>query len=256
MARILSFINEKGGVGKTSICFNLAWAFAEQGHKVCLLDLDGQRANISFFAGIDKSEDVTTLYDILVDGVDARKGVLGVTDNLHIIPATSNVVDLNRHNASFEAMQQAVATITPYYDYLFIDVSPSPNHGHALALAVSDFVLLPMLAEVTSLAANIGIAQTVQQAKEINPALVVLGIILNRYNWRTNLSKQATAATKKFAESLSTKIFNTKVRTNIAIAECVGQHQGVTTYAPKSKGAADIQELTNEIKREVENYGQ
>lgn len=255
MTKVISFINEKGGVGKTSICFNLAWEFAEQGNKVCLLDLDGQRANISFFAGIDKSEDVTTLYDILVNGVDARKGVLGVTDNLHIIPATSNVVDLNRHNASFEAMRNAVDVLRPYYDYLFIDVSPSPNHGHALALAVSDFVLLPMLAEVTSLAANIGIAQTVQQSKQINPSLVVLGIILNRYNWRTNLSKQATAAAQKFAESLNTKIFNTKVRNNIALAECVGQHKGVTTYAPKSKGAIDIKDLTNEIKSEVENYG-
>lgn len=254
MAEVISFINEKGGVGKSSVCFNVAWYFAEQGRRVLLIDLDGQRANLTYICGIDKTANTVTMYDILTSEIPVKQSVLMVEENLHIIPATVDVAALDRNNSRLEDMKKAVSTLSPYYDYIFIDVSPTPNRGHALALAASNSAIIPMLPDITSLEANVGVIESIKIARrEINPNLRVLGVVLNKYTLRTLLSGQVTKMANKMATALGSKVFNTKIRQGVAMSENVGKHLGVTAYAPKSKCADDIIDLCVEIEEAVKH---
>jgi chromosome partitioning protein len=252
----IAFINEKGGIGKSSICFNAAWCLAlEHKKRVLMIDLDGQRANVTFFAGIEKPANLPTIYDVLVDKMDIRETVLGVEDNLHIIPATSDVALLGPQNAETKDFCSAIQKLYPFYDYIFIDVSPTPNISHALALAAADFVLIPMLPDVTSLEGNMGIIESIEMAqKTINPNLKILGIVLNRYAWRPLLTGQVEATATMIAGSLNAKVFKSKIRQDVKLSENVGQNLGITSYAPKSRAAEDFRKLANEIIEEVKNH--
>lgn len=254
MGNVVAYINEKGGVGKSSICFNAAWHFAEAGKKVLLVDLDGQRANLTYICGIKKEADTVTMYDVLADGVSAKKAVLVVEDNLHLIPATVDVAQLDKHNSRLEDMKKAVDALRPFYDFIFIDVSPTPNRGHALALGAADGVIIPMLPDITSLEANMGVIESIRLAKkDTNPGLKVFGIVLNKYTLRARLSTSVVATANKMAASLGAKVFETKIRQGVAMSENVGQHTGVTAYAPKSSVADDIRNLCNEIEEVIKN---
>ena len=252
MAKIIGVLNEKGGVGKSTVCFNLAWELMKQGKKVLMIDFDGQRANLSFIAGMDKPTGLTTMYDVMANGEDIRKAVLVVEDTLHIVPATHSVTLLAQDNSPIERMKRAMGTVWEHYDYIFIDVPPTPGRTHALTLSVADYVLVTMLPDVTSLEANSGIAETVKAAQaNINPNLKLLGFVFNRYSWRPLLTRNVMATAEKMAENLGSKVFKTKIRNAVAISEAVGRHEGVTTVAAKSNGAEDFKALAEEFEREV-----
>lgn len=252
MGKIISYINEKGGVGKSSVCFNVAWCLAEQGKKVLLIDLDGQRANLTYIAGIKKEPETVTMYDVLTAGVNVKKSVLIVEDNLHIIPGTVDVAQLDKSNSRVEDMKKAVEVLRPFYDYIFIDVSPTPNRGHALALGAADGVIIPMLPDITSLEANMGVIESIRLTKrEVNPSLKVLGIVMNKYTLRARLSTDVSKMAAKMAAALGSQVFKTKIRNGVAMSENVGQHIGVTAYAPKSNCAEDIKSLCDEIKEVI-----
>lgn len=254
MAKTIAFINEKGGVGKSSLCLNTAWCLAEQGMKVLMIDLDAQRANLTFFAGIEKTPDILTLYDVLADGVDIKETVLMVTDNLDIIPATVDVSGLDTLDMSPQAMALTVEALKPYYDAIFVDVSPSPNKRHVLAMAISDGLILPMLPDVASLEANMGMVETIELAKAmVNPGLKVYGILFNRYTWRASLSRQVAAVTKEMAEAMSTRVFKSTIRQAVVLSENIGQSMGITSYASKSPAAEDIRNFCEELKGVLEN---
>ena len=247
MAKIIAYINEKGGVGKSSICYNVGWALAEQNKRVLLVDMDGQRANLTFIAGIQKEAGLQTIADVLTTDLDVRKTVKIVEGQLHIIPANDVVATLGR-DAKITKMSTAMEVLRPHYDYIFIDVSPTPNRGHVLALAAADGVIIPMLPDVASLEANMGVIDSLYLAQaQVNPGLKVYGIVFNKYDWRTNLSAQVTATANKMAEAMETRVFKAKIRQAVSMSENVGKHEGITAYAPKSKCASDILNLCREI---------
>lgn len=259
MAHTIAFINEKGGIGKSSLCFNTAWCLATiHNKKTLMIDLDGQRANLTFFTGIDKPKGLLTMYDVLVEKVDIRQTVLIVDDeaapNLHIIPATYDVTGLTNDNTEPTDMKEAIEVLSPYYDYIFIDVSPTPNRSHALALAAADSVLVPNLPDITSLEANMGIIESIDMIRAtMNPKLKVLGIVFNRYVWRPLLSRKVNSAAEEMATAMSSRVFTTKIRSAVVLSENVGANVGITSYAPKSSAADDYKALCEEIIKEVES---
>ena len=95
MNHTITFINEKGGIGKTSCCFNLAWEIAKK-HKVLMVDMDGQRANLTYFCGIEKKDDMPTMYNVLQTGESIKNTIVNVKENLDLVPATVNVSNLNQ----------------------------------------------------------------------------------------------------------------------------------------------------------------
>lgn len=250
MSQTITFINEKGGIGKTSTCFNLAWAMSEK-EKILIIDLDGQRANLSFFAGIEKTDNMPTMYNVLNENEDIKNTIIHLKENLDIIPATSNVTNLSQ-SAKVSKMKKIIESIKSEYSKIFIDVNPSPNWTHVLSLSSADYVIIPMLPDITSLEANKGIAESIEEIKEVsNPNLRVLGIVFNKNTNRTVLSKQVKTVADKVAEQLGTKVFDTKIRDAVVLTESVALHKGVTEYAPKSAVAGDILTLAKEIERRL-----
>lgn len=250
MGNVITFINEKGGIGKTSCCFNIAWEMSNT-DKILLIDLDGQRANLSYFLGVKKENNMPTMFDVLQIGLNITDAIIKIKDNIDVIPATVNVANLTQ-TAKISRMKKAIEEVRDKYDYIFIDVSPKPDWSHVLALSCSDYIIIPMLPDITSLEANNGIKESVEEIQEsTNPNLKVLGILFNKNDNRTNLSKSVSAVAEKMAALLNTKVLNTKIRNAVALGETVSSHIGVTEYDPKSKAAKDIIAVTKEIKQEV-----
>lgn len=256
MAYVTGIVAEKGGVGKSTICFNLAYELSRHKKKVLIIDMDGQRANLTFIADIEKSENLLTMYDVLVKNTDILHAVRAVDDNLHLVPAMQPVTLIHQDNSPIDRMKEAIEKVRPYYDYIFIDVSPTPGRSHALTLATADYVLIPMLPDIASLEANLGVIGTIKAAQANgNPDLQVLGIVFNKYSWRSNLSRSVTITAEKMAENLNTKVFDTKLRNIVATSEAVGKHIDVVSYDAKSKSAQDIISLTKEFEKEIKKHG-
>ena len=250
MATVITFINEKGGIGKTSCCFNIAWEMAKH-KKVLMIDMDGQRANLSFFCGIEKDDEMLTMFNVLQNTASIEQAAKQVKEGLHIVPANITVSNINQ-TAKISRMKKAIEEVKADYDYIFMDVNPSPSWVHVLTLSSSDYIIIPMLPDIASLEANVGIAESVQEVQgTTNPQLKVLGIVFNKYDNRTNLSKQVQKVTESMAAKLDTSIFETRIRNAVALGECVYSHVGITDYDEKSAAANDIMKLTKEIERKI-----
>ena len=250
MSKIITFINEKGGIGKTSTCFNVAWELSSK-KKILMLDMDGQRANLTYFCGIQKPDNLTTIADVLKKGKNILEAIQKVKEGLDIIPASVDVADISQ-TVKVRKMKEVIKEITDEYDYIFIDVSPSPDWRHYLALSASNYALVIMLPDMTSLESNNGILESVEEVQETtNPDLEVLGLVFNRNENRTNMSKQVKNIADKFAEKMNTKVFNSKIRNAVALGEVAYVHIGITEYDSKSPVAQDIRELVQEIEKEI-----
>lgn len=246
---VISFINEKGGVGKTSLCFNVGYYIASMGKKVLFVDFDGQRANLSFFCGVKDREDRFSMADVLNNGVDIHQAIihLDTCSNLDIIVGNASLSEVDK-NADLKKMDAVIKAVEAEYDYVLIDVNPTPGRIHVLALAAANYIIIPMLADVATLEANKGIIETYRLVKaNVNRGLKIMGIVFNKFNTRANLSQQVLEITEEIAAAMDTSVFQTKVRNNKALAENIAAHVGVTEFDPKSHGAQDIITLTSEI---------
>lgn len=251
MGVVITFINEKGGIGKSSSCFNLAWAMSEK-EKILMIDMDGQRSNLTFFTGTKKTDTTATIYNVLNEDLDIRKTIVNVKENLDLIPATSNVMNLSQ-NSKITKLKRALESVREEYSKILIDVNPSPNWTHVLALSTSDYIIIPMLPDIASLEANKGIAESIEEILETtNPKLKVLGLLFNKNTNTTNLSKQVKEVAGLVAEQLNTTVFETKIRNAVVLSECIAFHKGVTEYDPKSAAAQDIYNLVEEIEGRIQ----
>lgn len=243
---ITVWINEKGGIGKSSLCFNTGWYLASLGKKGLQIDFDGQRANLSYFAGVKNRNELPCMKDVLIDGLNINDCITNIKPNLDIIPGNVELTQIDK-SVKTQTIINAIKSIENEYDFIFIDVNPTPTRVHILSMAVADRLIIPMLPDIATLEANMGVIETYTLTKEFNPNLKVSGLVFNKYDARTSLSKEVLEVAEKMAEQLSSQVFMTKVRNNVAIAESVGKHIGITEYEPKSNGAADIIQLTSEI---------
>ncbi len=249
MAQIITCITEKGGVGKTSILFNTAWELSKK-KKILMIDLDGQEANLTYFCGIKKTDDMKTMFNILVTGTEIKDTIINVKENLDIIPAKAEVSSLPENSSPGKLLKQ-LGTVADRYDYIFIDVSPTPNKSHFIALCVSDSVIIPMLPDGASLKALNGIAESINEVKFANRNLKVLGILYNRNEGRTNLSKEVKEVTKKVADELDTRPFEVGIRQAVVLGENVMMHEGITDYAPTHPAANDYREFIKEMEKRI-----
>lgn len=249
MAKIITFINEKGGIGKTSTCFNVAWELAKT-KKVLMIDMDGQCANLTYFCGVKKPVDLITIADVLKKGKPINEAIKEVKKNLHIVPATVDVADISQI-VKAKKMKDSLREVADIYDYIFIDVNPSPDWRHYLALSACDYALIIMLPDITSLESDNGIVESIEEVKETsNPNLKVLGIVFNKNEERSNMGKEVKRLTEKFAVMMNTKVFQSKVRNAVSLGELAYAHVGITDYDSKSAAADDVRSLVKELVKE------
>ena len=250
-AKVITYINEKGGVGKTSVCYNTAWELASQGKRILMIDMDGQKANLTFFSGVLRTDRMKTIVDVLKGGISLEDATVAVKENLYIIPANMAVAEIGM-DAKISRFRSELKVVKDSYDYVFIDVNPSPGWGHYLSLSVSDFAVVIMLPDIASLEGNSGILESISEIRETtNEKLQIAGILFNRSNDRTNLGKQVQEVAKRMADGAETTIFESKIPQAVSLSECVAAHIGITEYDPGSRAAGSVKDFVAELERGV-----
>ena len=249
MGKIISFANQKGGVGKTTTCVNLSAYLAVMGQKVLIIDLDPQ-GNATSGVGVEKRKNLKTIYD-LIDGESPIDEVIVETriDGLDIIPST---VDLAAAEISLVSMsnrekilKNILENIKNSYDFIMIDCQPSLGLLTVNALTSSDSVLIPMQCEFYPLDGLTQLMNTIRLVKlHLNPDLDVEGVVRTMKDNRSNLINQVSQEIIKVFKS---KVFETYIPRNIRLAEAPSHGLPIVLYDPSSKGAEAYLSLAEEF---------
>jgi chromosome partitioning protein len=252
-------MNQKGGVGKTTTTVNLGAAMAEQGRRVCLIDLDPQ-AHLTINYGVEPSAQVCSLYNMLVDGASFLEAVHKIDDNIALVPSSIDLaaaeVELVSVLGRETLLKRRLESAQHDFDYILLDCPPSLGLLTLNALAVSDEVIIPMQPHFLALQGVAKLLETVQLVnKRINPKLRVSGIVLTMFDSQTKLSNEVVAELNSFILGAlgkplpwaGARIFKSKIRRNIKLAESPSFGQHIIAYEPLSNGAADYRALAREI---------
>lgn len=244
--KIISISNHKGGVGKTTTTVNLGAALAQRGHKVLLLDLDAQ-ANLSQYVGI--ALQTPTIADAL-EG-KARLEPIEITKNLYAVPSELRLAvvaeTLINQPASDHILKDLLDKLntTEKYSFVLIDCPPSLNKLTINAFVSANLVYIPLQAEYLALQGLGALLEVVNLVKtRINKGLQIGGVIVTQYDQRRILNKEVTQAIEQL---LPGKVFKSKIRPNIALAEAPTRGLDVLRYSASSNGAKDYKALANEI---------
>lgn len=247
MSRIISVLNQKGGVGKTTSTINLAAAIAKSGKSVLIIDLDPQ-ANATSGIGVDKNSVNASIYDILTSQKPASDTILKTRiDNLSIIPATTSLAAAEQELVSVMSRESVLKSTLEnlVFDYVIIDCPPSLGLLSINALVASDSVLIPVQAEFYALEGLGLLMQTIQRVqKGLNPSLKLLGIIMTMVDPRNALSGQVI---KEVKTHFGDYVFNTFIPRNVRLAEAPSYGITVFEHDKWSKGSRSYKQLAKEV---------
>ena len=249
MAKIISFSNQKGGVGKTSTCVNMAAAIALRGKKVLLIDIDPQ-GNATTGLGFSKSELENSVYSVLIEDKPITEALQKTEiKGLDLLPSSIDlagaevelVYQKNRENKLNYALRQ----ISTVYDYVMIDCPPSLGLLTINALAASDSVIIPIQSEYFAME---GLSQLMNSIKlvnqHLNPNLKIEGVVITMYDGRALISNQISAEIHKY---FGKRMFNTVIPRNIRVSEAPSHGVPVMLHDPRSSGAKAYVALADEF---------
>lgn len=244
--KTIAFINQKGGVGKTTSCVNIGAGLVRQKKKVLLIDIDPQ-AHLTTSLGLPTEELEYTIYD-LIKGEAKVKDVVLDKRGIDIIPST---LDLSAADIEFSSLAGREFLLRDSlkevkgYDYIFIDCPPSLGILTLNALTYANEVYIPLQTEYLALKGMKKLLDTIELIKNrLNKKLVLTGIICTMYDKRKNLNKEVVEKIKGY---FGKKLFKTLIREAVALAEAPSFGKHIFEYKPKSNGAEDYLSLCNEI---------
>ncbi|MBD9209095.1 MAG: ParA family protein [Clostridiales bacterium] len=249
MAKIISFANQKGGVGKTTSAINIAAAIGLKGKKTLLLDCDPQ-GNASSGVGIRRNRIGATTYDILIGRARAEDAIIKTEyKNLSVLPSSMPLAAAELELADLEdrafRLKNALESVKNDYDYIFIDCPPSLGMLTINALTASDGVIVPMQCEYFSLEGLTQILSTVKHVKRLyNPDLSLTGILITMHNGRLNLSVQVLDELKKH---YADKLFSTPISRNVRLSEAPSFGMPIQYYDKYSKGSSAYDDIAAEL---------
>lgn len=251
MGTVLSVVNQKGGVGKTTSAVNLAAYLAMAGAKILLLDLDPQ-GNASSGVGIDRTQVKTSIYEVLIDGAEANTAILPTAvENLSIIPATLDLagadVELMPKMARENFLRNALSSVREEFDIILIDSPPSLGLLTLNALVASDAVIIPIQTEYYALEGISQLLKTIDLVKKhLNPSLGIAKVILTMFDNRTRLANQVVADVREY---FGDKVSTTVVPRNVRLSEAPSHGVPIALYDAKSRGAIAYHKIAGEILR-------
>ncbi|MBR3680806.1 MAG: ParA family protein [Clostridia bacterium] len=249
MAKVVSFSNQKGGVGKTTSCVNIAAQIAKKDKKVLLLDMDPQ-GNATSGLGISKSKIKNTIYDVIIGRCDIKDTIVKTKfKNLSVCPATIDLAAAELELYELEEDENfakiALDSVKDDFDYIFIDCPPSLGMLTVKALSISDGVVIPMQCEFYSLEGMSQLFNTIKKIKQLyNPQLQIVGILLTMYNGRLTLTSQVVAELKKY---YSDKLFKVPISRTVRIAEAPGYGEPICYHDPYGKGSLEYAAVAKEL---------
>ena len=249
MASIVSFSNQKGGVGKTTSCVNIAAHVANKGKKVLLIDMDPQ-GNATSGLGISKAKIKKTVYDVVIGRCDIKEALIKTPfKNLSVVPSTIDLAgaeyDLHDLEDGTNFTKLALGTVENDFDYIFIDCPPSLGMLTVNALSISNGVVIPMQCEFYSLEGMSQLFNTIKIVKKLyNPELQIVGILLTMYNGRLTLTNQVVTELKKY---YADKLFKVPISRTVRLSEAPGYGEPICYHDPYCKGSLEYGAVAKEL---------
>jgi chromosome partitioning protein len=260
--RIIALMNQKGGVGKTTTTVNLGAAIAEMGKRVCLIDLDPQ-AHLTINYGVEPTasgESSPGVYEMLTAERSFLESLRKIDDNSALVASSIDLAGAELELVSVLGremlLKNKLESAQHDFDFILLDCPPSLGLLTINALAAANEVIIPMQPQFLALQGVAKLLETIQLVnRRMNPRLKVSGIVLTMYDSQTKLSAEVVNELKQFIESArgtklpwsDARIFTTKIRRNIKLAESPSFGQTIIKYDPASNGATDYRALAREV---------
>lgn len=253
MAQTIVLTNQKGGVGKTTTSAALAAGLAKKEKRVLAIDLDPQ-GNLGFSFGLD-IENGNTLFEALkgdvpiYDAIQRKSGIDFIRSNILL----SGVAEVVKSEKRELLLKNLLAPVERFYDYIIIDTPPAFNVLTLNGYSAADYLIIPMSAEILSLVGLTQLRETYETIrKTVNPDLKVMGILMTSFDGRRGLSWEVKEMADGVATQLGTKVFDTVIRSSVAVAEAPAHGENIIEYAPRSNAARDYKAFVEEVLRMTE----
>lgn len=253
-SKIICFANQKGGVGKTTSALNIAACIARSGKSVLFIDSDPQ-GNATSGIGIKKRSVTGSVYDLLIGRMKWEEAALKTSiRNLSIIPSSMNLVgaelELVDENDREYKLKKALSGADEKFDYIIIDCPPSLGLLTINSLAAAKYVVIPVLCEYYSLEGLSQLTSTIKLIKKLyNPEIELLGVLINMFDGRLNLTVAVLEEIKKY---FADKLFRTPIPRSVKISEAPSHGMAITEYDKNGKGAAAYSAVALELMQRCE----
>lgn len=247
MKKIVSIINQKGGVGKSTTAESLAAGLSLRGFKTLAVDLDAQ-GNLTYTFGADNTG--ATVLEVLTGEATAAEAIKH-TQSCDVLPANKALAGADayiKETGKEYRLKEALENVADQYDYIIIDTPPALGILTVNALTACQSVIIPSQADIYSIQGIEQLSETMKPVKKYcNPGLEIEGILLTRYSARSVLSREVADMLEELAAKLGTKLFKTKIREAIAVKEAQISQRSLFEYSPKAKPTEDYNALIDEL---------